>query len=296
MNLSFEDVSKTLADTVATASQGVLSVAARKRMPTSGIAWSEDGLILTAAHGIRRREGIRVRLPDADWSPAELVGVDPSTDLALLRAEASGLKPLAWQDDAELAVGQLALALGRPGHSMQASLGLISALGAAWKNHAGGQIDRFIRADLVMYPGFSGGPLIGGGGQVLGMTTSGMARGANLALPLATVKRVTDELLEHGRVRRGFLGVGVQATKLPDRLVEEAGQARGLVVVGLESDGPAEAGGLRLGDTLLSLDDQALLDVDDLTLALAGRAGATVHLRLARGEALTEQELTLGVV
>ena len=124
------------------------------------------------------------------------------------------------------------LALGRPEGDMQATLGVISALGDEWRTHAGGRIDTYVQTDVVMYPGFSGGPLVSAGGALIGMNSSALSRGVSLTLPAATIKRVADTLATHGRIKRGFLGVSAQPVRLPANIAESARQETGLMLVG----------------------------------------------------------------
>src|SRR5205807_230237 len=143
-------------------------------------------------------------------------------------------------------VGHLVLALGRPGGKVLSTLGIVSAIGEGWRTRGGGDLDSYLQTDVVMYPGFSGGPLVDASGQVIGLNTSGM-RGANLTIPVTTVQRVVSALLAHGRVKHGYLGVGAQPVKLPAALAQQLGQETALLLASVEPDSPAEKGGLLLG-------------------------------------------------
>lgn len=289
------DLSKTLALAVEATGLGLVRVEARRRLPASGVVWSADGLVVTAHHVVKRDNDISVSLPDGQIVEATLVGRDPSTDLALLRAEAQELVPPAWVEPNGLAVGHLILALGRPGSTVQATLGIISALGGAWRTRHGGKIDRYLQTDVVMYPGFSGGPLVSAAGQVVGVNTSALLRGVSLALPTTTVRRVVETLLAHGQVRRGYLGVGIQPVRLPGELAQEIMQDTGLLLVSVESGGPAEKGGLFLGDTIISLDDQPIRHHDDLLAFLSGdRVGTVARARVLRSGQVQELEVLVG--
>ena len=199
------DLSQALAGTVAAAGQGVVRVEGRRRLPASGIVWPAGGVVVTAHHVVRRDEGIRLGLADGGTVHASVVGRDPTTDLAVLRAEAGDLPAAAVGGDGDLAVGHVVLALGRPGRSVQATMGIVSALGEEWQTPAGGRVERYVQTDVVMYPGFSGGPLVDAAGRVCGLNTSALLRGVSVALPAATVERVVGELLAHGRMRRCLL-------------------------------------------------------------------------------------------
>ena len=258
MSNALTGLSDALGDTVSTSSVGVVRVEGRERVPASGIIWSADGLVVTAHHVLERDENISVGMPGGESLPATLVGRDPTTDLAVLRIDASSLSTLQWAQPDSLQVGHLALALARPGNNVQATMGIIGALGSSWRIHPGGVVDRYIQADLVMPPGFSGGPTVAAGGNVVGPTTSALLRGISLALPVNTVKRVVGALLAYGRILRAYIGVGSQPARLPDALADQLGQSTGLLVVSVEPDGPAAKGGLFLGHTLVTLDGRPL--------------------------------------
>lgn len=291
----FAELSTAIADTVASAGNAVVRVDGRKRLPATGIIWSADGLIVTANHVVQRDDQIKVGLPDGTTVDATLVGRDPSTDIAVLRVEATGLTAITEAEKDSLAVGALSLALGRPGQTVQASMGILSAVGDSWRTGMGGVIDRYLQVDLVMYPGFSGGPLIDGHGRLLGLATSALARGVNLAIPTATVARVVESLVEHGHIKRGYLGVSTQQVRLPDAAKETLGQKRGLLIVSVETDSPAEQGGLTLGDTIVAVADTAVSNHDDLIAQLSGdRVGQAVTIKILRGGEVKSVDITIG--
>jgi len=290
-----QQLSDDLAKTVQTASPSIVRIHGRRRMPATGIVWSADGVIVTAHHVVTRDENLSVGLPDGSTVDATLVGRDPSTDLAVLRVQASGLTVPAWLEADRLGVGQLVLALGRPGETVQATLGVVSALGGAWRTSAGGQIDRYLQTDVVMYPGFSGGPLVGAGGAVLGLNTSALVNGVSVAVPVGTLRTVVATLLEHGHVRRGYLGVGSQPVRLPDAVAADLGQETALMLIAVEPDSPAERGGLVMGDTIVALDGQPVRHMDDLQALLSGdRVGKNVPVRLLRGGKLEDRAVVIG--
>ncbi|HEY7711487.1 MAG TPA: trypsin-like peptidase domain-containing protein, partial [Candidatus Entotheonella sp.] len=228
---------------------------------------------------------------------ATLVGRDPTTDVAVLRAQTAGLTPPAWAEVEanRLHVGHLVLAVGRPGRTVQATLGVIHALGNSWRTPAGGSIDRYVQTDVVMYPGFSGGPLLNAAGEVVGMNTSGLLRDASLTVPVPTLRRVVEMLLAHGRIRRGVLGVSTQPVRLPAALAASLGQETGLLLTAVEPAGPADQGGLLLGDTLVGLDGQPVRQHDDLLALMASdRIGATVPVRIIRGGQVQELQVRIG--
>jgi S1-C subfamily serine protease len=289
------DLSHALAATVKAAGPAVVRLESRRRLPATGIIWSDEGIIVSAHHVVRRDENIRVGLPDGQTVPVALLGRDPTTDLAVLRAEATGLTAATWVSADELRVGHLVLALGRPGQTVQATLGIVSALGQSWRTPAGGQVDRYLQTDVVMYPGFSGGPLVSATGQVLGLNTSALLRGVSLAVPFATVGRVVETLLAHGRVRRGYLGIGVQPVRLPEDLAEQIEQETGLLLVQVKAGSPAEQEGLLLGDTIVALDGQPVTHHDALLALLTGdRVGASVPVRIVRAGQIQELQIIIG--
>jgi S1-C subfamily serine protease len=276
-----EDLSKATAEAVERAGRSVVRVEGRRRLPATGIAWSNDGAIVTAHHVLERDEEIEIGLPDGGKAQATVAGRDRATDLAVLRVK-ERLSAAAWADDESPRVGHLVLALGRPGDRVLATLGVISALGVGWRTAGGGGIDRFLQTDVVMYPGFSGGPLINASGEMLGMNTSGLARGISLTVPTASLRQAVDMLLKHGEVRRGYLGVGAQTVRLPG--ATQAGQSTALMLASVEPGSPADRGGLVLGDVLLALDGVRLEAMDDLLAALGpDRVGQKVAVEILRG-------------
>ncbi len=294
MSRILENVSDELAALVASV-DGIVRVEGRRRLPASGVLWSADGVIVTADHVVRREESIRIGLPDGDVGEAILAGRDPSTDLAVLRLASGKHKAPTWRPTDDLKVGNLALALGRPGRTVQSTLGIVSASAGPFQTALGGMIDRYLQTDAVMYPGFSGGPLVTADGRVAGILTSGLMGGVSLAVPTETVRRVVEALLKHGRIPRGFLGVGAQVVRLPEQASAMAGQPTGLLVMSVEPGSPAEVGGVLLGDTLLALDDNPLRSMEDLLGLLSGdRVGKSVGLRVLRGGVPQVVTVTIG--
>ncbi len=289
-----EGISNELAGMVEAAGPAIVRVEGRRRLPASGIVWSDDGIVVTAHQVVERDDRIGVGLADGNKVDADLVGRDPTTDLAVLRVEGAQPSSAKSAQVDDLSVGHLVLALGRPGRTVQATLGIVSALGTSWRTAAGGTIDRYLQTDVVMYPGFSGGPLVDADGKVLGLNTSAL-RGVSLTIPSLTVDRVVESILSHGRVQRGYLGVGVQPVNLPEALAEELGQETGLILISVEPDSPAEAGGLTLGDTLLSVHGEPVRRLDDLLGLLSGElVGEEVLIRILRGGESGEQKVTVG--
>ena len=290
-----KSVSEAMAGLAESAGQSVVRVEGRNRLPASGVVYAADGIIVTSHHVVERDDKLRVGLPTGETVDAELVGRDPGTDLAVLRVAATGLIPAAWVDAGDLRVGNLILALGRPGQSVQATLGIVSALGGAWRTGGGGEIDRYLQTDVVMYPGFSGGPLTTADGRFGGINSSALARGVSVTIPAATVARVAGTILAHGRMPRGYLGVGIQPVRLDAALQEQLGQATGLMLMSVEAGGPAAEGGLLQGDVVVTLDGGAVRQLDDLQALLTGdRVGRRVAVRYVRAGAVQEAAVTVG--
>ncbi len=295
MTNALESFSDALAGAVEAAGPSIVRVAGRRRLPATGVVFSSDGIIVTAHHVLEQDDNIGIGLADGRTVTATVVGRDPTTDVALLRAPLSGLPVATWAGADTLHVGHLALALGRPGESVMATLGIVSALRKDWRTPAGGQLDYYLQTDALMYPGFSGGPLVSAGGKFLGINTSAMLRGVTLTVPAGTLRRVADALLAHGRVRRGYLGVTAQTVRLPAALAEEAGQKTGLLLGAVEPNSPAELGGLFMGDTIIALDGQPVRDLDDLLALLDGeRVRQAVPVRIVRGGQVSDVRVVIG--
>lgn len=290
---ALQDLSNSLAQAVANASASVVRVNGRRRYPASGIVWSADGTIITANHVVRTKREITVGLPNGETVTASVVGRDPSTDVAVLKVEAEGLTPAGWNTTPQ--VGHIALALGRPGHTTQATWGIVSAVGSEWRTPAGGKIDPYLQTDVLMYPGFSGGPLVGADGQFFGLNTSSLRQGTSVAVPAATLERVVGALLTHGEIKRGYLGISTQPVRLPSNIREEVGQKTGLLIVGVEPDSPAEKSGLLLGDTITTLDGKSIRSHSDLASQLASdRADTKVPVDVVRGGEVRTLNVTIG--
>lgn len=290
-----ESLSADMAQAVETAGRSLVRIEARRRQTATGIVWSADGLIVTAHHVLEREDGIHVGLPDGTTVTAALVGRDPTTDIAVLKAQTEGLTPATWVELDSVRVGQLVLAVGRPEATPQATLGVVSAVDGSWRTMAGGTVDAWVQTDVVMYPGFSGGALVAASGAFIGMNSSLLARGVSVTLPVDTLRRVANSLKVHGRVKRGFLGVNAQGVRLPASLAESLGQETALLLASVESGSPAETGGLMVGDILVALDGRPVRQMDDLMAALAGdRVGREVVAKIARGGQLVDVTVTIG--
>jgi S1-C subfamily serine protease len=292
---SLVNLSNALADLVETAGGSIVRVEGRNRMPATGVVYSNEGVVVTAHHVVERDDNLVVGLPNGESVAAQLVGRDPGTDLAVLRVTGAVLDAPQWVDAGELRPGNLALALGRPGRSVQAVLGLLTAAGGAYRTSAGGEVDRYLQSDIVMYPGFSGGPLVAADGRFAGINSSALARGASLSIPAATVKRVADTILQHGHMPRGYLGIGIQPVRLDAELQAELGQQTGLMLMSVETNGPAAQAGLLQGDVLVSVAGQPMRQMDDLQgLLTSGLVGKSLAVRFVRAGAVHEASAVVG--
>lgn len=295
-------LSQDLAAAIERISPRIVAIDARPRVRTSGVIW-RDNLVVSTNHTIRRDEEITITFDDGRELPAALVGRDSSTDLAVLRWEGERALPagrgVEASDAAELKVGSLALAVGRidAAQGVTASLGVISSRGGKWRTRRGGELDYFIRPDLSIFIGFSGGALLDAAGRVIGINTTGLARGAGLTVPAATVSRVADALVARGRVARPYLGVGMYSVVVPPPLQSKLSfaPASGLMILSVEADAPAGAAGMLLGDVLVALDNVAVADTEDVQTVLGGKeVGSIVQATILRGGEVRQLAVTLG--
>ncbi|RPI81735.1 MAG: PDZ domain-containing protein [Chloroflexi bacterium] len=289
-------LSDAMAEAVEKVGAATVTVDARRRFPASGILYSND-LVLTADHVVEREEDIQIFLPAGGEATASIAGRDPGSDLALLRLSRSASQT-AEMSQVDPRVGQLVLAVARPtAEGIQASLGIISAIGGPIRTGRGVRLERYISTDAVPYPGFSGGPLIDASGRVIGMNTSGLTRGASIAIPVSQVRLAVESLLQHGKIRRGYLGVRSQPVELPVNGMEALGRAQtsGLLIVGIEPDGPASASGLMVGDILVGIDGDPISDHDELLSRLSGSlVGAQTQVEILRGGKPVSVPVTVG--
>jgi S1-C subfamily serine protease len=295
MATSLTDFSNGLTSAVERGGASTILVDARKRYPASGIALAED-LVLTADHVVTREDGIKVVLVDGKSLEGTVAGRDPGSDLAVLRLPERMLTPARTSNTFK--VGQLVLALGRPSAAgIQASWGIITAISGPTRTFRGGMLDEFIQSETTPYPGFSGGPLINTEGEVLGLNTSGLTRGSSLTIPVKVAWRIGEALAKHGTVKRGYLGVRTQPVEIPEvsRQALKREQGQGLLVLWLEDGGPAAAGGLLVGDILVTIGGQALGDADDLFTALSGdTVGKSIAVEVLRGGRPETVTVTVG--
>ena len=291
------DLSNQLADAVERAARSVVSVHARPRMPSTGVHW-RDGLVVTTEATVKRDQDITVTLPDGRRIPAQLVGRDPGTDLAVLRIGGGELPAASLGDPTTLKPGHLVLAIGRTGDGgPRASFGAVSATGGKWRCWKGGEIDLWLQADLTLYPGFGGGPLVSADAQVLGINSGGLSRPLATTLPISTVNRVLEHLVTRGYVARGWLGAAMQPVRFSDAAKARMGldHAGGLVILSVEPDAPAALAGLMLGDVIIAIDGHPLEHPDQVLEILAGDVvGRSLAVEFVRGGRRERADLLVG--
>lgn len=285
-NNPFVELSDAMVNAVAKAAASTVMVAARRRLPASGIAFATD-MVLTANHVVEREDDIQIVLPDGNEVGASLAGRDPGSDMALLRLDGAEMI-VAEISPEEPKIGQLVLALGRPSREgIQASLGVVGRISGPVRARGGSLLERYLTTDTIPYPGFSGGPLIDASGRILGINTSGLTRGASLTIPTSLAWGIAEALAQHGQVRRGFLGIRSQPVDLPliQQQVLKREQSIGLLLVGIEKDSPAAAAGLLVGDILVGFAGEPISDPDDLLTRLIGDVvGSSIEVEILRGE------------
>ncbi|MFP2961019.1 S1C family serine protease [Myxococcus sp. 1LA] len=288
-----QSLSQSLASVVERASPGIVRVETRHRRGATGIVWDTEGHILTTSQAVEHEGRLQVGLPDGRTASAELVGRDASTDLALLKAEATSPTPLTPAPLDDVKVGHLVVAVGRPGRTARATLGTVSTHGEGWRTHAGGRVERYLETDADLPPGFSGGALVDTEGRLIGLLTAAFSRTAAVVIATDTLSRVVTALKEHGGIRRGYLGVGAYPVRLPSQLSAEG--EHGLICLSVDPNGPAHQAGLLLGDVLVSLGGQPLHGVEDLLGALSDeKVGTTVQARVLRAGEVREVPITVG--
>jgi serine protease Do len=295
MATNLASLSNELAGNVERASTSIVAVRARRGIGSSGIAW-RDNLILTSNEGVRVEEGIKLVLPDGRVTTARLLGRDSGTDLAVLETDASGLRPLEFGDDAALKPGQLTLAVGRTVNTGPiASFGIISGVSGEWKTWRGGKIDPFVRLDISPYPTLSGGAALDASGNLIGLISTGLSRSSVFAVTRSTIDRIAGKLSQHGYVSRGFLGISLQPVTLPPAMKEKLEQETGIMLLGIQPEGPAAVGGLIMGDVLVAAGGQPLVDPDALAELLEKTpAGQTVRFQVLRAGAVQELDVLIG--
>jgi serine protease Do len=254
----------------------------------SGVVVSEDGLLLTSAHVVDGAERVSATFTDGSELSARVVGADPLSDLAVLRADDGGLVPAELGDAAGLRVGQLVVAIGNPhGYAGSVTAGVVSALGRSLPTRSGSAVrvvDDVIQTDAALNPGNSGGALVDGAGRVVGINTAVAGVGLGLAVPVnATTRAVVSALIRDGRVRRAWIGIAGGARPLPPRVAAALGRKRAVEVVEVIPGSPAERAGLRAEDLVVAVDGRPVLGVNDLQRLMdADRIGVECSLAVVR--------------
>jgi S1-C subfamily serine protease len=254
----------------------------------SGFVVAPDGLILTNSHVVHNAKSIHVSLSDGRRLPAQLIGEDPDTDLAVVRASASGFAALTLGDSRAIKVGQLVIAIGNPlGFAATVTAGVVSALGRSLRSRSGRLMDDIIQTDAALNPGNSGGPLVNARGEVIGVNTAVIsgAQGLCFAIAANTAQFVVGRLIRDGRIRRSYIGVAGQNTAILRQIVRFYGLAvtSGILVATIEPDSPASKSGLREGDIIIALEGQHVAGIDQLhRLLTEERIGQQTPLTVIR--------------
>ena len=286
------DISNQLADAAAAAAPSVVQVQGRRRA-ASGVVYAQ-GTIVTTVRALGREDGIRVRGSEGDAVEAELAAWDPATSLAVLRAPALAA-PAIQVARQPARVGHLALALARSwSNNLTASAGIVSIIGGPLRTGRRRAIDQVIRTTAPMHDGFSGGAFVDAAGALVGITTASTIRGLGVVIPSSIAWKTAQDLLEHGRMKSGYIGIAGQPVQLPEGQRAE-GREEAVLVIAVNRDGPAAKAGVLVGDVILALDGQPVTSPDDLLDLLTGdRVGKAATLRILRGGAPTELPVTIG--
>jgi S1-C subfamily serine protease len=261
----------------------------------SGILFTPDGFLLTNHHVVARNERVRVRLGEGGEFDGRVVGADPWTDLAVVHATASGLPYAEFGDSSRLRVGQLVVAIGSPfGFDSTVTAGVVSALGRTLRSITGHLVDNVIQTDAALNPGNSGGPLVDSQGHVIGINTAIIqpAQGICFAIPINMAKHILPQLLQHGRVVRGYLGVHGRSLPIPRALARkfELTQTHGVEILSVEPDGPADEAGILENDIVVSLAEQPTTSIDDMhKLLMQLPVGVPAPIVMLRGERQLER-------
>ena len=288
--------SNQLADAVASASPSVVQVQGRRR-PASGLVYADD-VVLTTVRALGREDDLHVRRHDGQTFDAKLAGWDPTTSLAVLRVAGLGAKPIA-PATAPARVGHLALAVARSwSNAVTASAGIVSVIGGPLPTGRRRASDEVIRTTAPMHDGFAGGAFLDTSGGLVGIATAAAIRGLGVVIPASIAWKTAATLVEHGQLKRGYLGIAGQPVTLPEN--QQGAQGRperedALLVVGVTSGSPAASAGVLVGDVVLEFDGHPIESPEDLLDLLVGdRVGRQVTLRALRGGAPTELKVTVG--
>jgi S1-C subfamily serine protease len=286
-------LSNQMADAVAAAAPSVVQVQGR-RSPASGIVYASD-VVLTTMQALGREDGLRVRRHDGTAFDAELAGWDPTTSLALLKVAGLGGSTVKPVSDAPR-VGQLALAIARSwSNAVTASAGIVSVIGGPLRTGRRRAIDQVIRTSAPMHEGFAGGAFIDTEGRLMGVATASEIRGLGVIIPSAIALKAAATLLEHGGLKRGYLGIAGQPVELPAAQRAADDREDALLIVNVSADGPAARSGVLVGDIVLDFDGHPVESPEDLLDLLTGdRVGRSVTLKILRGGAVQDVSVTVG--
>jgi len=284
--------SNQLADAVDAVAPSVVQVRARHRA-ASGLVYGED-LVLTTGRVIGRDEHPEIRTPDGRLVAAEIAGWDPASRLVLLKAK--GLQAPPITPGAPPRVGHLALAIGRSwSNAVTVTAGLVSIIGGPLRTARRREIEQVIRTSAPMHDGFAGGAFIGADGGLLGIATAASIRGLGVVIPARIAWQSAAALVQHGSLKRGYLGIAAQPVGVPEKQRSPESGAEALLIVSVKDGSPAAAAGLLVGDLLLSLDGVTLSSPEDLLDLLVGdRVGRPLTLRVLRGGSTVDVTVTAG--
>ncbi len=287
---AFSNVVVTVAEALRPAVVNLRAGSGRRAGSGSGILFTPDGFLLTNHHVIRGHANVQVRLTDGREFPGRVVGADPWTDLAVVQADASGLPMATFGDSHQLRVGQLVVAIGSPyGFESTVTAGVVSALGRTLRSITGHLVDNVIQTDAALNPGNSGGPLVDSRARVIGINTAiiAPAQGICFAIPINAAKHILPQLMRHGRVVHGYLGLHGRNVPLRRTLIRrfDLKQSTAVEVVQVETGTPADQAGIRPGDLLVALGDFPVAGVDDLHKLLSQLpVGVPASVVMLRGE------------
>jgi S1-C subfamily serine protease len=286
-------ISNQLADIVDAAAPSVVQVQGRRR-PVSGLVYA-DGIVLTTARALGRGDGLHVRRHDGQSFEAELAGWDPTTSLAVLRAPGLGAPAIAPAVD-PARVGHLAIAVARSwSNNVTASAGIVSVIGGPLRTGHRRAIDQVIRTTAPMHDGFSGGAFLNTDGALVGIATAAAIRGLGVVIPASIAWKTAATVLEHGSLKRGYLGIAGQPVALSESQREGPKRDHGLLVVGITPGSPAATAGVLVGDIVLDFDGHAIQSPEELLdLLLGDRVGRAVVMRVVRGGASTDVSIVVG--
>lgn len=289
---SLVEFSNQLAEIVAAAAPSVVQVYGHRR-PGSGLVYAAD-VVLTTARSLGGEDGLHVRGADGTAHDAELAGWDPATNLALVRVPGLGGTPIA-PSTAAARVGDIGIALARSwSNAVTASSGIIAVIGGPLPTGRRRGIEQVMRTTAPMHDGFSGGAFLDATGRLGGVATAAKIRGLGVVIPAAIAWKTAATLLEHGSVKRGYLGIAAQGVRLPEDQRPAPERTTALLAIGVTPGSPAARAGVLVGDVILAFDGRTVESPEDLLDLLAGRAGQTVTLGIARGGARQDVAVVVG--